>query len=99
MKDFPELDSVKTALVHEAVQAQIRIARRRIGDMLEGRPYVHPESLVDLYLHMSLTLEAIDDRRRSGVPDEQLDLLRQYALDCAKLLSAGCAATPGPALG
>ncbi len=83
------LDQVTQAMVNEAVQTEIRIAKKRIGWMLEGGAYVAPDPLQNLRLHLALTLEAIDDGLRRGVADDLLAVLRQYASDCARLLTVG----------
>ncbi len=91
MSGFPPVDQVTQAMVNEAVQAEIRIAKKRIGWMLEGGAYMPPDPLHNLRLHLALALEAYDDGARSGVAQDRLEALRVYADGCARLLSlAGC---------
>lgn len=94
--DVPDLESVRNRIV-----APIELVHKRLSKMLVDGAYMPPEPTMDLGLAMRETTLAIQRAELEDVPEERVDLLRQF-LSHVQLLQAQAMAPPpmpGPEAG
>ena len=86
--DVPDLESVRNRIV-----APIELVHKRLAKMLVDNVYMPPEPTMDLALALRETTLAIQRAELEDVPEERVDLLRQF-LTHVQLLQAQAAAPP-----
>lgn len=86
--DVPDLESVRNRIV-----APIELIHKRLAKMLVDNVYMPPEPTMDLALALRETTLAIQRAELEDVPEERVDLLRQF-LTHVQLLQAQASAPP-----
>lgn len=97
--DFPDVEAVMSLKT-----APIDDMKATIERMLRDGEYFPPEPFQNLALGMELVTGAYLRGRLEGVPEDKLDLLRQWLMDAKDLLNQAAPApaapaAPGPAAG
>jgi hypothetical protein len=89
--DVPDLESVRNRIV-----APIELLHKRIGKMLVDGDYLPPEPTMDLQLAVRETTLAIQRAELEDVPEERVELLRQFLSHVLMLQQAAMAPPPAP---
>jgi hypothetical protein len=89
--DVPDLESVRNRVV-----APIELIHKRLSKMLYDNVYLPPEPTMDLTLAMREASLAIQRAEIDDVPEERVDLLRQFVTHVQVLQAAAMPPPPPP---
>ena len=87
--DVPDLESVRNRVV-----APIELIHKRISKMLYENVYMPPEPTMDLALALRETTLAIQRAEIDDIPEERVDLLRQFVTHVQMLQAAAMPPQP-----
>ena len=90
--DFPDTERAQSLRF-----AHRDVVRRAVEEMIERGRYESPEPYMNLEFCLSYTQQAYLRARLDGVPEERLDLLRQYMQQAQDLIDMAQPAPPQPA--
>jgi len=88
--DVPDLESVRNRIV-----APIELIHKRLSKMLYDNVYLPPEPVMDLALALRETTLAIQRAELDDIPEERVDLLRQF-LTHVQMLQSQAMPPPPP---
>lgn len=88
--DVPDLESVRNRIV-----APIELIHKRLATMLYENVYLPPEPYMDLQLALRETSLAIQRAELQDVPEERVDLLRQFMTHIEAMIAMASAPPPG----
>jgi hypothetical protein len=88
--DVPDLESVRNRIV-----APIELIHKRLSKMLYDNVYFPPEPVMDLALALRETTLAIQRAELDDIPEERVDLLRQF-LTHVQMLQSQAMPPPPP---
>lgn len=91
--DVPDLESVRNRIV-----APIELIHKRLSTMLYENVYLPPEPTMDLALALRETTLAIQRAELDEIPEERVELLRQF-LTHVQFLQQAAMAPPSPPFG
>lgn len=89
--DVPDLESVRNRIV-----APIELIHKRLSTMLYENVYLPPEPTMDLALALRETTLAIQRAELDEIPEERVELLRQFLTHVQLLQQAAMAPPPPP---
>lgn len=87
--DVPDLESVRNRVV-----APIELVHKRLSKMLYDNVYMPPEPTMDLALALRETTLAIQRAEIDDIPEERVDLLRQFVTHVQMLQAAAMPPQP-----
>lgn len=87
--DVPDLESVRNRIV-----APIELIHKRLATMLYENVYLPPEPYMDLQLALRETSLAIQRAELQDVPEERVDLLRQFLTHIEAMIQIAMAPPP-----
>jgi hypothetical protein len=89
--DVPDLEAVRNRVV-----APLELIHKRLSKMLYENVYIPPEPLMDLALALRESVLAIQRAELDDIPEERVDLLRQFLSHVLLLQEQAAAPEPMP---
>ena len=89
--DVPDLEAVRNRVV-----APLELIHKRLSKMLYENIYIPPEPLMDLAMALRETVLAIQRAELDDIPEERVDLLRQFLSHVLLLQEQAAAPEPMP---
>lgn len=93
LSDFPDLESAM-----DLKDASHRVIEKLLGKMVSSGEYRPPEPFFDLVDAKNTGVEAYNQGVFDDVPEDRLDLLREWIAACDALLEAAAPPPPAPAV-